>query len=259
MQIGNAYVWYMLSKSQISFLKSLQQKKIRKEHRLFLVEGYKSVQAFIDSDYQADTVYYTVAAAPKLLKLSQNIKLQQVSPNDLERISNLATPQNLCATIKIPDWPPLVATDLKQKFSLVLDGIQDPGNLGTIIRTADWFGIQQIICSEDTAEAYNPKVVQATMGSLCHVKVHYTDLATFLQQANLPIFGALLHGSNIFKTDFGNEGLIVMGNEGQGIRPEIQHLIQKAVTIPKAGRAESLNVAMATAIFCAEIKRNFIS
>ena len=128
--------------------------------------------------------------------------------------------------------------------------------MGTIIRTADWFGISNIICSEDTVDVYNPKVVQASMGSLSRINVHYTNLASVLHHANLPVFGAMLNGENIYNTDFGAEGLIVMGNEGNGLRPEIEKLINKAVTIPRTGSAESLNVAIATALFCSEIKRN---
>lgn len=133
--------------------------------------------------------------------------------------------------------------------------MQDPGNLGTIIRTADWFGIQNIICSEDTVDAYNPKVVQATMGSLARVNLHYNDLANLLPQLNLPVLGAMLNGDNIYTANFGTQGLIVMGNEGNGLRPEIQELITQSITIPRTGEAESLNVAIATALFCSEISR----
>jgi TrmH family RNA methyltransferase len=176
--------------------------------------------------------------------------------SDLEKISTLKTPQEVIGLVKIPIWPVLNYINLKQKFSLVLDGLQDPGNMGTIIRTADWFGIQDIICSEDTVDVYNPKVVQATMGSLSRVNVHYTDLAEMLPQAGLPIFGAMLNGENIYKTNFGKEGLLVMGNEGKGISPDIERLITSAVTIPRVGKAESLNVAIATAILCSEIIKN---
>ena len=157
--------------------------------------------------------------------------------------------------LKIPQWPVLKHEQLKGKFSLVLDGIQDPGNLGTIIRIADWFGIENIICSEDTVDVYNPKVVQACMGSLSRVKVHYTTLTELLATVKLPAFGALLDGEDIYDTNFGSEGLVVMGNEGNGMRPEIQKLVNKAVTIPRIGGAESLNVAIATALFCSEITR----
>jgi len=246
----------MLSKSQISLLQSLQHKKIRREHGLFLVEGYKSVNEFIHSAYQIETIYHTSTIAPKLLNLSQKINFEEISLNIIEKISTLKTPQDVIALVKIPAWPPLHYTTLQKKFSLVLDGIQDPGNMGTIIRTADWFGIDQVICSEDSVEVYNPKVVQATMGSLSRINVHYTDLATIIPQINLPVFGALLEGENIYNTQFGTEGLLIMGNEGNGLRPEIKALINKAITIPRAGNAESLNVAIATAICCSEIQRN---
>jgi TrmH family RNA methyltransferase len=245
----------MLSKSQISLLKSLQNKKDRREHGLFLVEGYKSVSEFINSSYQIEAIYHTAPFDPKVLKLSQKINLCEISVTDIDKISSLKTPQQILALVHIPTWPALHNARLKQKFSLVLDGIQDPGNMGTIIRTADWFGIEHIICSDDTVNVYNPKVVQASMGSLSRTSVYYTNLSAFLQQIDLPIFGAVLNGDNIYGTDFGHEGLIVMGNEGNGLRPEIEKVINKAITIPRAGAAESLNVAIATALFCAEITR----
>lgn len=246
----------MLSKSQISLLQSLQHKKFRREHGLFLVEGYKSVTEFADSAYQIEAVYYTAAIAPKMLKLSQKINSQEISSAVLEKISALKTPADVIAVVKLPQWPVLNATTLNKKFSIVLDAIQDPGNMGTIIRTADWFGIENIICSEDCVEVYNPKVVQATMGSLSRMNVHYVDLTEILKGTKLPIYGALLDGENIYSTNFGTEGLIVMGNEGNGISSQIQQLITKAITIPRGGQAESLNVAVATAIFCSEISRN---
>jgi TrmH family RNA methyltransferase len=245
----------MLSKSQISLLKSLQHKKERREHGLFLVEGYKSVIEFINSPYKIQVIYHTASFDPKVLKLSQKINLCEISVTDIEKISSFKTPQVIIALVKIPAWPVLDNTQLRQRFSIVLDGIQDPGNMGTIIRTADWFGIKQIICSEDTVDAYNPKVVQASMGSLSRINVYYADLPTVIPQLNLPIFGAVLNGENIYHTDFGDEGLIVMGNEGNGLSAEIERLINKAITIPNLGKAESLNVAIATALFCSEIKR----
>ena len=234
----------------------MQHKKFRREHGLFLVEGYKSVNEFINSVYQIEAVYYTSAIAPKLLNLSQKMNFHEISSKALEKISSLKTPADIIAIVKIPQWPAINYNDLHKKFSLVLDGIQDPGNMGTIIRTADWFGISHIICSEDTVEAYNPKVVQATMGSLSRINVHYTDLEALLSTLKLPVFGALLDGENIYKSNFGTEGLIIMGNEGNGLRAEIKELVTKAITIPRAGNAESLNVAIATAIFCSEVSRN---
>src|SRR5688572_2700824 len=203
----------MLSKSQISLLQSLQHKKFRREHGAFLVEGYKSVVEFINSAYQIQAVYHTAAIAPKLLNLSQKINFEEISSKSIEKISSLTTPQDVIALVKMPQWPAIQYSTLQKKFSLVLDGIQDPGNMGTIIRTADWFGIDHIICSEDCVDVYNPKVVQATMGSLSRINVHHTNIADVLTNNKLPVFGALLDGENIYTTNFGTEGLIVMGNE----------------------------------------------
>jgi TrmH family RNA methyltransferase len=246
----------MLSKSNISFLQSLQHKKFRREHGLFLVEGYKSVTEFAASAYQIDVIYYTAAIAPKMLKLSQKINSQEISSSDIEKISALKTPADVIAVVKVPQWPVLNSTTLNKKFSIVLDAIQDPGNMGTIIRTADWFGIENIICSDDCVEVYNPKVVQATMGSLSRMNVYYVDLPQILAATELPVYGALLNGENIYGTDFGTEGLVVMGNEGNGLSDKVKQLVTKAITIPRGGKAESLNVAIAAAIFCSEINRN---
>jgi len=246
----------MLSKSQVSLLKSLQHKKERKQNGLFLVEGHKSVTEFINSDYRIDAIYHAASFDPKMLNLSRKINLYNISVTDIGRISSLKTPQEVIALVQIPQHPMLNNQKLKQKFSLVLDGVQDPGNMGTIIRTADWFGIADIICSDDTVDAYNPKVVQASMGSLARINVHYVDIEAILPKIDLPLFGAMLNGENIYKTDFGQEGLVVMGNEGNGLRPAVEGLISKSVTIPRLGKAESLNVGIATALFCAEITRN---
>ena len=245
----------MLSKSQINLLKSLQHKKFRREAGFFLVEGHKSIIEFANSPYQIETVYHIPRFDSKVLKLSQKINLCEISVTEIEKISSLKTPQEIIAQVKIPQWLVLRHDQLKGKFSLVLDSIQDPGNLGTIIRIADWFGIENIICSDDTVDAYNPKVVQACMGSLARVKVHYLKLADFLSGIKLPVFGALLDGDDIYATNFGHEGLVIMGNEGNGISPGIQKSVNKAVTIPRIGQAESLNVAIATALFCSEITR----
>lgn len=249
----------MVSKSQISLIKSLQQKKFRREHRLFVAEGYKSVSEFIASGYQMQTVYHTPAVTAKLNKLSKKVNFQDISAADLQKMSSLTTPQEVLAVIHLPEWPKLTESNLVNQFTLVLDGVQDPGNLGTIIRTADWFGIQNIICSEDTVDAYNPKVVQATMGSLARVNLHYTNLATLLPLLNLPVLGAMLNGDNIYTANLGTQGLIVMGNEGNGLRADIQDLVTQSVTIPRVGEAESLNVAIATALFCSEISRRAYS
>lgn len=246
----------MISKSQISFITSLQQKKFRKEHGLFIVEGLKSITEFIQSEYVTGTIFYTENVLPKLGKLSHNIKLFEISSQELEKISALNSPQQALALIKIPEHRVLTTKMLKGSFTLVLDGIQDPGNLGTIIRTADWFGMKNLVCSEDTVEAYNPKVVQASMGSLARVSLTYTRLDEFLEKSSIPVFGAVLNGKPIYSTDFGTEGLIILGNEGKGIRPEILEKITCPITIPNFGKAESLNVAISASIICSEIRRN---
>ncbi|QQL50728.1 TrmH family RNA methyltransferase [Mucilaginibacter ginkgonis] len=246
----------MLSKSQISLITSLQHKKFRRQHNLFIVEGLKSVLEFCHSGYQTQTVYHTLGFGSKMLKLSKNINILEISVADMARISSLKTPPGVLALITIPTPLSLNSALLKNKFSLVLDGVQDPGNMGTIIRTADWFGIKNVICSEDTVDVYNPKVVQATMGSLSRVAVHYADLETVISNAQLPVFGALLNGKSIYETNFGSEAIVVMGNEGNGISEKLQQIIQQPITIPQVGEAESLNVAVATAIFCSELYRN---
>lgn len=246
----------MISKSQISFIKSLHQKKNRKEQNLFIVEGLKSILEFANSNYIIDSVFYTENLMPKLSNLSRNIKFHELSFEELSKISVLSTPQAILALVKIPELVELNTAKLKNSFHIALDGVQDPGNLGTIIRTADWFGLNTIICSNDTAEVYNPKVVQASMGSLARMTIIYTELAEFLNSSNLPVFGALLDGKSIYETDFGKEGIILLGNEGNGIRPELLQQIKYPVTIPRFGKAESLNVAISASIFCSEIRRN---
>lgn len=246
----------MLSKSQISFIKSLHQKKYRKEHGIFIIEGFKSIVEFIPSVYQIHSIYFLPQYQSLLPKLPSNIKLFEVNNAELEKISTLQAPQGILALINTPEIKAFDKKILRNNFSLVLDGIQDPGNLGTIIRTADWFGIKQVICSLNTVEVYNPKTVQATMGSLCRVNVTYQDLSGLLKDSNLPVFGAMLDGNSLYETNWGNEGLVILGNEGQGVSPEIINLIDRPVTIPRVGLAESLNVAVSAAIFCADISRN---
>lgn len=245
----------MLSKSQISFIKSLHQKKYRKENGIFIIEGIKSIIEFLNSDYQIHSIYYTSKISASLPKVSANINLFEVTDTELQKISTLQTPQHILALVHLPSKKEVDANTLRNTFSLVLDDVQDPGNFGTIIRTADWFGIKTIICSENTVEAYNPKTVQSTMGSLCRVNIIYTSLIPFLKNVKIPIYGALLNGENIYQTNWGDEGLILLGNEGHGIGKELIEQISVPVTIPRFGQAESLNVAVSAAIFCSEISR----
>jgi TrmH family RNA methyltransferase len=245
----------MLSKSQISFIKSLHQKKYRNENGLFLIEGIKSINEFINSNYQIHSIYGVSQYLAMLQKNSANIKLFEVNNVELEKISTLKTPQGILALVHLPKQGVIDIAKLKNNFSLVLDDVQDPGNLGTIIRTADWFGINNIICSEHTVDAYNPKTVQSTMGSLCRVNIFYTNLLQFLNAVKMPVFGALLSGENIYKVNWPQEGLILLGNEGHGISNDLTVKITTPVTIPRIGEAESLNVAVSAAIFCSEIGR----
>ncbi len=245
----------MLSKPQIRTITSLQHKKFRREHGLFVVEGIKSVMEFLYSDYTVQHVFYTAQAAAKFVKIPQNIKSEEISEQELKRISSLKAPQGVLALVRIPTYPLLTAEILSGDFHLVLDDLQDPGNLGTIIRTAEWFGFKRIICSAGTVDTYNPKVVQASMGALARMQVHYTDIAELVAQTHIPVFGAVLDGISIYKADFGHEGLIILGNEGNGIGPTVLPHIKHHITIPQVGQSESLNVAVSAALFCAELTR----
>jgi TrmH family RNA methyltransferase len=192
----------------------------------------------------------------KFSNLLHKVKLQEISSNELQKISTLNTPQDALALIRIPERTKINPESFKGRFVLVLDGIQDPGNLGTIIRTADWFGISDLICSTDTVEAYNPKVVQASMGSLSRINIYYEELDPCLTSTKIPVYATLLEGKSIYDVDFGNEGFIVLGNEGKGISQQVKDTASTAITIPRFGQAESLNVAVSAAIICSELKRN---
>lgn len=245
----------MLSKSQISLIKSLHQKKYRKENQLFIVEGYKAVSEFLNSEFNIHSIYYTSEISSKLETISKNHNIYEVSINELEKISTLKSPQGILALIKIPENKPMIESQIENHI-IVLDGIQDPGNLGTIIRTADWFGFKKIVCSEDCVDVYNPKVIQATMGSLSRVSLSYQDIEKLLRMSELPKYGTLLNGENIFNQSWDTKGYLILGNEGKGISPQIIDLITNKVTIPGGKNTESLNVAIAAAICCAEMSRN---
>lgn len=237
----------MLSKNQIKLIRSLELKKNRKRENLFVAEGPKVVGDLLKAGFKPHSIYST----------SPRNDAQLVTEEELHRISFLQHPQEVLAVFEIP-----VANSpahLPSHLALALDGIQDPGNLGTIIRIADWFGISSIYCSYDTADIYNPKVVQATMGSIAHVPVIYCDLAELIKNAECPVYGTLLDGENIYQQQLTPNGIIVMGNEGNGISAPIRPLITHRLLIPNFSlskeTAESLNVAIATAITCSEFKR----
>lgn len=247
----------MLSKPQISYVKSLHQKKFRKQYGQFIVEGLKSITEFMQADYMLIQLFHVPEMASKVAIFPQKIKLNCIDGRELNKISTLTNPQGILAIFQIPEERRLSQDQLKTKFSLVLDAVQDPGNLGTIIRTADWFGIEHLICSPDTADIYNPKVIQATMGSLAHISVHYQVLELWLPTSGMKVYGALLEGKSIYECGFdvNHGGLLLLGNEGHGIRPELLPYIDHKITIPHFGSAESLNVAIAAAIICAEVRR----
>lgn len=240
----------MVSKNQIKLITSLQQKKYRKQEQLFFVEGVKGVQELLDSNFELYELFTTKSDFPSIDRSKVNI----VTDSELKKISALTTPNTCLAIFKIP-----AAISFEEKGLLVaLDDVRDPGNLGTIIRLCDWFGIKTLFCSEETVDIYNPKVVQATMGSISRVNVVYGDLENLLAETKLPIFGTFMDGKNIYQESLPNEGIIVMGNEANGISKTIENLVSERIAIPRFGdlqATESLNVATATAIILSEFKR----
>lgn len=240
----------MLSKNQQKFVRQLEQKKFRQKEGLFVAEGPKVVGDLIAEGFQAVTVFATEEwQAPADVC---------VTPDELKRISFQQHPQQVLGVFRIPEIAP--ASIQKDQLYLALDGVQDPGNLGTIIRIADWFGISAIFCSENTADAWNPKVIQATMGCIARVPVYYTDLGKLLDSSPVPVYGTLLDGQNIYEQDLTSSGIIVMGNEGNGISPKIRECITNRLLIPdfhNGHTTDSLNVAIATAITCSEFRRRF--
>jgi len=235
----------MLSKAKIKFIKSLQIKKYRKQEQSFIVEGAKSVQELLKSDFEVTTL----VATPEFLstvKTKEGFEVIEVGEKELEGLGEFQTNDTALAVARIRANE--VLTLGGSEFALVLDDIRDPGNLGTIIRTADWFGVRKIIASAETADFYNPKVISATMGSFTRVKIFYTGLVDYLKNVDQPIFGTYLSGENITKVNFGKSGFILIGNESKGVHPDLEKLVTRKVTIPKLGDAESLNAAIAAAI-----------
>lgn len=249
-----------ISKNQIKFIRQLEQKKYRRREGLFVAEGTKVVGDLL-THYQPHAIFATAEwLSNNLSSTFTSSSFYEVTDDELGRVSFLQHPQQVLALFPIPENQSFNSTTAVSSLTLALDGIQDPGNLGTIIRIADWFGIEHIICSEDTVDAWNPKVVQATMGSIARVNILYNNLSEFLDTlpTNFPIYGTLLDGDNIYTQPLTPHGLIVMGNEGNGISPEIRRRVNRRLLIPSYRQddtAESLNVAIATAITCAEFRR----
>lgn len=247
----------MLSKNKIKYIRSLELKKNRKEEGVFVAEGHKLV-----GDLLGHFPCKLLIALPSWLQKNTYIiadEVIEVSFDELSRASLLKNPQDVLAVFDQPIYETSIEV-MNQSLCLALDDIQDPGNLGTIIRLADWFGIEHIFCSYGTVDVYNPKVVQATMGALARVKIHYCNLVALISSIkNIPIYGTFLDGNNIYEETLSNNGLIVMGNEGNGVSEEVSRLINKRLYIPNypssRETSESLNVAIATAVTCAEFRR----
>lgn len=239
----------------------MEQKKRRREEGLFVAEGPKVVGDLLEAGYKAKLLVCTNQYFSKRHLAAEEVI--EVSDDELRKVSFLQHPQDVLGVFEIPNTSALHTPD-SQSLCIALDGVQDPGNLGTIIRIADWFGINQIFCSTDTADAFNPKTVQATMGSIARVIITYTDLRQFFDTlpAGIPVYGTLLDGKNIYEEELTEGGIIVMGNEGNGISEEIRQRINRRLLIPNypQGRktADSLNVAIATAITCNEFRRRTI-
>lgn len=240
----------MLSKNQIKLITSLQQKKYRQTHQLFIAEGVKVIQELLESNFVLEHLYIT---SPLFKTVAMN-KKTLISEDELKKLTSLSTANNCLAVFKIPIDQP----SQTNAIIIALDDIRDPGNLGAIIRLCDWFGITQIVCSNETVDVYNPKVVQATMGSISRVNVTYLDLLEYLKEVKLPIFGTFMDGKNVYKEQLPKKGILILGNEANGISKEVEQLVETKLAIPRFGalqKTESLNVATATAIFLSEFKR----
>lgn len=240
-----------ISKNQLKIITSLSQKKYRQKHQLFVAEGVKVVNEFLNSSFKLDTLF----ALDDFETLTQEDKIVRISERDLQKISSLKSPNKVLGLFQIPKEKPLQNKGL----IVVLDAINDPGNLGTIIRLCDWFGVTELICSKDTVDCYNPKVVQASMGSLTRISIHYVDLVDFLSSTKMPTYIADMDGENVYKGQLPKEAILIMGNEANGVSNQIKALVKNKISIPRFGEikaTESLNVATATAILLSEFKRS---
>lgn len=253
----------MLSKNKTRFIISLQKKKIREEYKLYIIEGDKIVKEFIAAGMPVKSLIAKPEFISSLSKESMKgvSEIEPVSYEELKHISGLKTPHNALAVVCMPDHE-ISKSKLLKEQCVALDCIQDPGNLGTIIRAAVWFGISNIVCSEDCVDVYNPKVIQASMGAIIHVKVLYADLKKFLEAAKekkLPVYGTMLDGESIYSQKLGNKGIIILGNESKGISDELIPYIDYKLMIPRFSETtlgiDSLNVGMAASIIFSEFSR----
>ena len=240
----------MISKNQLKLLRALGQKKQRKAQGLFLVQGEKNVLELVNSTLAVKQIFATAEFLAEQPQLA-HFECIESSLDELTKASTLVSNNAAIAVVEIPQ----VDVPKAQGLMIALDGVSDPGNLGTIIRVADWYGIKHIVASTDCADPYNPKTISATMGSFGRVTVSQLDLATYLQQSNLPIYGAFLEGESVHKTQFSAEGILLMGSESHGVRQSAAQYVTDKITIPAFGGAESLNVAMATGIILDNMRR----
>ena len=243
----------MISKGTIRFVKSLQLKKYRKKAQSFLVEGTKSVLELLNAPFEVTHLIGTEAFLIENAKVTTklNVPLQLVSEKQLSAMGALKTNRSVLAVARCPLNEPITVED---EYVLALDRIKDPGNLGTIVRTADWYGMKKLLCSPDCADFYNPKVIQATMGSFTRVRPYYTHLESLLNQVPA-VYGAVMDGEDVHRVDFSKKGIILIGNETNGISSSLLPFISKRVSIPRFGKAESLNASIATAVICDNLRR----
>lgn len=253
----------MISKNKIKEIRQLHQKKGRQKHHSFIVEGEKMVKELLVSDYGIEEILALPSWLSETGELLGSIKYSEISDNDLKKISTLKTPNKVIAITQIKK-PKLDHAILIDNLCLGIESLQDPGNFGTILRIANWFGIKHIICSNDTVDIYNPKVVQATMGSIFRVQVYYTDLVSFVQTSSkrYPVYGTFVNSPSIYDNKLGDHGLIIFGNESKGISSVLSSYITHRVSIPaypsETGTMDSLNVSTAVAITCAEFRRQHL-
>jgi TrmH family RNA methyltransferase len=253
----------MISKNKIKFINSLQKKKVRDDEKLYVIEGDKLVREFLNASVPVRILVakaeFLGSLAPELTRSVKEI--ENVSYEELKQISTLKTPHNALAVVQMPEHE-LKMSEIINQFCVALDFVQDPGNMGTIIRAAGWFGIKNIICSMDCVDVYNPKVIQSSMGAILHVNVHYADLKnlfTFAEKNSVAVFGTLLEGKSIYKHKLDNKGIILLGNESKGISAELIPFITEKIKIPKFSNAsegiDSLNVGMAASVVFSEFMR----
>ena len=238
----------MLSKNETKYIQSLCHKKQRQQSGLFIVEGVKQIEELLLSNFTIKTIYATQDWESKNLG---NTHLVSITADELKKISALQTPNQVLALVEEPSPKKLLVPT--NKWVLALDGIQDPGNMGTLIRIADWFGIDTILASPDSVDCFNPKVIQSTMGSFTRVCVFYEPLDLLFSSTQLPIYGALLSGQSVFENAHYEKGILLIGNESKGIQPTLQQSITRAISIPRIGNAESLNAAVAAGILLSKL------